>query len=63
LLQNEREGIMGGNDRAVLGAEVKGIRRRNRRVGRASFRPFRQRKKKKELKKQAAVTTASRTCA
>jgi hypothetical protein len=39
LLHDEREGIMGGNDGALLRAEVRGIRRRNMwRVGRASFR-------------------------
>jgi hypothetical protein len=38
LLQDEREGIMGGNDMALLRSEVRGSRRRNRwRVGRASF--------------------------
>jgi hypothetical protein len=39
LLYDECEGIKGGNERALLRAEVMGIRRRNMwRVGRASFR-------------------------
>jgi hypothetical protein len=64
LHQDEREGIMGGNDRALLRAEVRGIRRQNMwRVGIASsWRHFDKGRKKKQ-KKQAAVKTASRTCA
>jgi hypothetical protein len=63
LLHDEREGIMGGDERALLRAEVNGIRRRNmRRVGRASFRRHFDIVRKKELKKQAAVKTGSRTC-
>jgi hypothetical protein len=39
LLQDEREGIRGGNDKALLRVTVRQIRRRNKwRVGRASFR-------------------------
>jgi hypothetical protein len=62
LLQDEREGIMGGNDRALLRSEVMGITRRNKwRVDIASSRRHLDIRKKTE--KQATVKTASRTCA
>jgi hypothetical protein len=66
LLQNERESIRGVNESALLRAEVRGSMRRNmRRVDIASFRHHsdRGRKRKSKIKKQAAVKTASRTCA
>jgi hypothetical protein len=55
LLQDEREVIRGGNDKALLRAEVMGSMRRNLwRVDKASFRRNfdRGRKKKKLLKRQ-----------
>jgi hypothetical protein len=64
LLQDEREGIGGGNDRAMLRAEVREIGRRNTwRVDRASFRRHFDGGRNKRAEKQAAVKTASRTCA
>jgi hypothetical protein len=48
LLHDERGGIMGGNERAMLRAEARGIKRRNRwRVDIASFRRHLLRGKKK----------------
>jgi hypothetical protein len=63
IKRRNRWRVKKGNDRALLRAEVKGIKRRNMwRVGIASFwRHFDRGKKKKKLKKKAAVKTASRT--
>jgi hypothetical protein len=53
LLHDERDGIRGRNDRAVVRAEVKGIMRRNMwRVGRASFRCHRGRETEKLKNRQ-----------
>jgi hypothetical protein len=53
LLQDEREGSRGGNDIALLRAEVRSNMRRNRRrVGKAGFRRhFDRGEKKKEVEK------------
>jgi hypothetical protein len=52
LLQDEREGIRGGNDRALLRAEVTGSMRRNmRRVGKTSYRRHFDRGRKERAEK------------
>jgi hypothetical protein len=53
LLQDERESIRGANESAMLRAEVKGSKRRNRRrVGRASFRRYFERGRKRKSRKK-----------